>query len=146
MSQKPPPLQGLTCSTGELAFLLDVTPRRVQQLVAEGVIPKADRGRFDLAAAVRAHCAHQQAALNGALGSMDEREARRRKLAAQAALAELELDRRRGASISQRFFHEFMTAAFARCRAKMLSIPTKMAPVVIHLDSVHEAQAKLTDA
>lgn len=100
MSQKPPPLQGLTCSTGELAFLLDVTPRRVQQLVAEGVIPKADRGRFDLAAAVRAHCAHQRAALNGALGSTNEREARRRKLAAQAALAELELDRQRGALIS----------------------------------------------
>lgn len=48
--------------------------------------------------------------------------------------------------VTKGFFHEFVTAAFSRCRAKMLAIPSKMAPIVIHLDSISEAQAKLTDA
>src|SRR3954470_22098572 len=47
-----------------------------------------------------------------ALGTADAPDieaARLRKVLAEAQLAELELSRQQGASISQRFFHEFMT-------------------------------------
>ncbi|RWC78341.1 MAG: hypothetical protein EOS71_03725 [Mesorhizobium sp.] len=39
----------------QLARLLDLTPRRVQQLVREGAIPKADRDRYPLVAATQGY-------------------------------------------------------------------------------------------
>jgi hypothetical protein len=38
---------------GVIARLLDLSERRVQQLSREGVIPKAERGQYDLVGAVR---------------------------------------------------------------------------------------------
>src|SRR6266850_2467819 len=36
----------LTWPTDKMAKFIDVSPRRLQQLVQEGVIPKSDRGRY----------------------------------------------------------------------------------------------------
>ena len=38
---------------GVIAKLLDLSERRVQQLSREGVIPKAERGQYDLIGSVR---------------------------------------------------------------------------------------------
>ncbi len=43
---------------GVIARLLDLSERRVQQLSREGVIPKAERGQYDLVGAVRAYDAN----------------------------------------------------------------------------------------
>lgn len=42
-------------TTADLAVLLGITAMRVKQLVAEGVVPRAAPGRFDLAEAVQAY-------------------------------------------------------------------------------------------
>lgn len=49
-----------------VATLFGVTPRRIQQLVAEKVLPRAERGRYDLAACVRAYIGHLQSQLDEA--------------------------------------------------------------------------------
>jgi len=41
-----------------IARLLDLSERRIQQLSREGVIPKAERGQYDLVGAVRGYVAY----------------------------------------------------------------------------------------
>jgi len=43
-----------------ISRLLNITERRLRQLAAEGVIPKADRGRYPLAATVRGYVIYLQ--------------------------------------------------------------------------------------
>lgn len=40
---------------GVISRLLDLSERRVQQLSREGVIPKANRGQYDLIGSVRGY-------------------------------------------------------------------------------------------
>ena len=47
------------CARWELAAALNVPPRRVQQLAADGM-PKAKRGRYDLAQCVTWHTQYLQ--------------------------------------------------------------------------------------
>ena len=85
--------------------LLDLSPRRVQQLSKEGVIPKAERGRYELVPAVRGYISYlKERTVTGDVKEGDNvisfDEARRRKIAAEAALAELELEKERGNVVS----------------------------------------------
>lgn len=43
------------CSVTAMAQLLQITPRRVQQLAAAGVIPKSQRGRYDPKAVLQSY-------------------------------------------------------------------------------------------
>lgn len=54
-----------------IAKLLDLTERRVQQLSREGVIPKAERGRYDLVGAVKGSKHLEGAAFDIAMANHD---------------------------------------------------------------------------
>lgn len=66
-----------TTDAATLAAAFGITPRRVQQLAAEGVLPKAGRGKYPLAEAVRAYLAHALAGQSAANEPDDLVEARR---------------------------------------------------------------------
>lgn len=72
-----------------------------------------------------------------------EDEARKRKLAAEAELAELELAKQRGQLMTVEQYEEVVGAAFARVAAQLKSAPTKFAPHVVHLKTLPEAVTKL---
>lgn len=63
MSDAPAKPKGV--DVGTLASLLNLTPRRVQQLANEGVIPKAAHGRYPLVGAVRGYVTYLQAQAKG---------------------------------------------------------------------------------
>ena len=44
-----------TYSLDVIAKLLDISPRRVQQLSSDGVIPRASRGKYELVPAVQGY-------------------------------------------------------------------------------------------
>src|SRR5580692_8242858 len=46
-----------------VAKVVGVSRQRIKNLVADGVLPRADRGRFDLPSTVQAFCAHKYAKL-----------------------------------------------------------------------------------
>ena len=48
-------MSAATQPIGVIARLLDLSERRVQQLSREGVIPKAERGQYDLVGSVRGY-------------------------------------------------------------------------------------------
>lgn len=64
----------------------------------------------------------------------------------QADKTAMENDVRRGDLIPRSDFVKTMQAAFVHCRAKLLAIPSKMAPVMARVETALEAQDRLTAA
>src|SRR3972149_9929233 len=81
-----------------ISKLLDLTPRRVQHLANEGVIPKAEKGRYELVPAVRGYIRYLRDRAIGADALPDEsaRASRARLLKAQAEAQEMENAKVRG--------------------------------------------------
>jgi len=118
-----------THSLDTISKLLDLTPRRVQQLSKEGVIPKAERGRYELVPAVRGYIAYlKERSINPGVISFDE--VRARKTAAEAELAELELLEKKEQLVPMTEIVDTWLDMVSACRTKMLSMPAKLAPVV----------------
>ena len=113
-----------------IAKLLDLTERRVQQLSREGVIPKAERGQYDLVGAVRGYVAylHEQAK-DAQAGAPDHAAERARLLRAKADLAEMEARGRQGALIPAEAMEAAWTAIRARLRTRLLGLPDRLAPL-----------------
>lgn len=86
-----------TANVTEVAELLGVTTRRVQQLVRDGIIPRAHRNAYPLAGVVQGVIRFWQARaedLGGGESRLDH--ARRRKLEIEAETKAIELSRLRG--------------------------------------------------
>jgi len=118
-----------THSLETISKLLDLSPRRVQQLSKEGVIPKAERGRYELVPAVRGYIRYlKERSINPGVVSFDE--VRARKTAAEAELVEIELKERRGNLVAVDSVVATWMELIGACKSKMLSMPAKLAPVV----------------
>ena len=116
--------------------ILDLTERRVRQLVTDGILPKnSERGRYELIPTVKGYIHWlrdrslygEAKAKSGNVVSLDE--ARRRKLIAEAELAELELQKERGEVVSIEETEKSWTEVLGAVRAKILALPTTMAAV-----------------
>ena len=74
-----------------IAKLLDLTPRRIQQLSSEGVIPKAERGRYELVPAVQGYIKYLKERSIKADTNGDDYNAHRTRLTkVRADMAEIE--------------------------------------------------------
>jgi phage terminase Nu1 subunit (DNA packaging protein) len=83
-----------------IANLFNLTERRIQQLAAEGIIPKEARGKYDLVAAVRGYIKYlQDRAFGQDVGSSEFTSHRERLVKANADKAEMENDLMRGDSV-----------------------------------------------
>ncbi|WP_267428043.1 hypothetical protein [Methylobacterium sp. GC_Met_2] len=111
-----------------LARAFDLTARRVQQLAADGIIPKAERGRYPLIAAVQAYLAHVKAVPEIPEGNMDPAQARARKDTALAISAEIKNKISLGKLISQEVVITTAVGMLGRVKNKLLSLPTRAAP------------------
>ena len=144
-------MAGPTYPAETIARLLDLTPRRVQQLVAEGVIPKDERGRYELVPVVRAYIRYlRERALSQDLGSDALVQHRARLTKARADMAELEHAQMLGELVPAAQVEEAWAAVVAVMRTRLLALPTKVAPRVVALS--HEAaiqdalRAEIADA
>lgn len=117
-----------------IAKLLELTPRRVHQLVNEGVIPKpVKRGRYELVGSVQGYIRYLRQLniseeMDGEGGS--EVSHRKRLTKARADIAEMEAERIAGSLVDVGSVEQAWTAAGARFRARVLGIPHKLAPIV----------------
>lgn len=116
-----------TFTTSEIAELVGCTPRHLQQLAQDGIIPKAARGRWS-AASVTAYCQYLQADVRR--GPADFQAERARLTRAQANLAEATLSQRQGELLARDDVDAAVIGAFARVRARLLAIPSKVAPMI----------------
>ena len=82
---------------------------------------------------------------SGAGEALDLTAERARFAAAQADDREMKNALARRDHITVGEFHQMMTSAFGRVRAKMLALPSKMAPLVMSVKTAAEAQKMLRD-
>lgn len=130
-------MSGQNFSLSELSALLGVHRNTLSTWVKRGCphLQKADRSRgqewqFDLAAVVRWREDQAVAAALGDTTQIDDKEARRRKLAAEAALTELELAKEQGKVVEIDQVARVVGEEYANCRARLLAIPSKLAPLL----------------
>lgn len=113
-----------------IARLFNLTPRRVQQLAKDGIIPKAARGEYALAPAVQGYVSFlQERAENpGSDSKISLNAERARKTKAEADIAELEAAKRKGELIAADEVSEAWQVIMAEVRANLLhNVPVRVA-------------------
>lgn len=119
-----------------------LSERRVQQLTAEGVIPKAERGRYELAPAVQGYIRYLQdrAAGNASqVDSIDYHVEKARKIKYEADIAEVEAAKRRGEAIDAVEVKRAWQLILGEIRANLLNnTPARIASLILGLTSETE--------
>lgn len=112
-----------------IAKLLDLSERRVQQLSREGVIPKANRGQYDLIGSVRGYVRYlRDQAVKAQGGAPDYAAERARFIRARADIAEMEAEEKRLSLIASDQIEAAWIAVLALLRTRLLSLPDRLAP------------------
>ena len=128
--------------------LLDLTPQRIAQLVNEGVIPKKERGRYELVPVVRGyiHFLRNRAIKGDAQSTGDDYSAHRARLTkAKADMAEMEREQMADRLIPAADVEKAWGDVVANMRAKMLSIPTVAAADAKSAQTLAEAKQVLKE-
>lgn len=117
-----------------LAEILGISQRRINQLAKEGVLVKDSRGFFVLVEAVPAYIAY---------ATTENDELRQEKILHERAKrrkAELELKVREGKLHEAEDVEFALTGMLVTFRNRLLSIPSKLAPQLIGVNSIAEIQ------
>lgn len=122
--------------------LLNITPRRVQQLAAEGKIPKAARGKYDLVGAVKGYIGflQTQSLAGDDVGADAFGKHRARLTAARADITELERDKLAGRQVPVEEVERAWQTVVATMRSRLLTIPSKVAARILAAKNANEAQ------
>lgn len=151
-----------TLNALNLGALLGIGDERVRQLAKQGVIIQQARGQFDLRQSVLNYINYVREAKTNQHdrpktpdGPADYEEERARLTRAKASRAEIELDVIRGRVHEGEAVLSVWNDNLMACRSKLLTIPTKAAPIVAGMepadallsltDFVHEALDELAD-
>src|SRR3990172_2903447 len=113
-----------------IAKLLDLTPRRVQHLANEGVIPRAEKGRYELVPAVRGYIRYLRDRAVGKDGVVipDIASERARLTREQADRVAMENAKARGELLPAVLVGRAWEKAITSFRARMLVLPRKAVP------------------
>lgn len=134
----------------ELAQIFGVSVQAVDGWISRGC-PYVEKGRalegykFDssVVAEWRTQLAISDALIGKGEGDGDEDLAARRKLEAEASLAELKLARETGQLIAMSDVESTWMKLIGNARAKLLSIPAKTAPLAHTAETIEEAQSAI---
>ncbi len=145
-SAKPAPrLVGVS----HIAERLRLTPRRIQQLVGEG-LPRVTRSKYDVDAVLDWYIAHLERRLAGEsdenADNVSLRKHELRMLAAKANLQELDLSTRRRELVSIADVEKRMTDLVITTRARILAVPARLPPELLCETSRVMAQTKIEKA
>jgi phage terminase Nu1 subunit (DNA packaging protein) len=132
-----------------IAARLRLTPRRIQQLVGEG-LPRVTRGKYDVDQVLDWYIARLERQL---AGELDEDSPQRnrvkeelRLLSAKADLEELDLAAKRRELVAIGDVEKQMTDLVITTKARILAVPARVAPDLIGEQSRVMAQAKVEKA
>ena len=130
-----------------IARFLNLTERRVQQLARDGIIPKAEKGKYDLVRCVQQYVRYlQDRAYGNADAPRDTHHERARLIKAQADKTELEVAALRNQLIPiEAIEHDWMQQVSA-CRMRLLAIPSKSAFQIAALKEPSEIERFLKRA
>lgn len=133
-----------TYPVGTIAKLLMLSDRRVQQLTKEGVIPKAERGRYELAPAVQGYIRYlQERSLRSDQSPIDYHTEKARLTKAQADREEVEAAKAMGEVVSVKQVEVNLANLFAEVRANLRNIPDRVVSALVGSTDEREVKAVL---
>lgn len=139
-------LKSVKVGVDALGEILGITPRRIQQLKAEGVMPGA-RGKYPLVDCTTAYVLYLQKLSDGRAPTDAAGEERSgwqtRKLAAEAETKELEVARLRNILVSREFMRDQWEGALMAIRPQLLAIAPSLAPQLGACETVAEREAMI---
>ena len=131
---------------GTIAKLFNLTERRVQQLAKDTIIPKPEKGKYDLVGCVRGYIKYlQERAVGKEVIPVDAHLERTRLLKAQADKAELEVKTLLGTLVAAEEVEIIWSGLIARFRSRMLAIPTRAAHALLSLKEFHDMEQHLKE-
>ena len=134
-------MSAATQPIGVIAKLLDLSERRVQQLSREGVIPKAERGQYDLIGSVRGYVRYlRDQAVKSQAGAPDYMAERARFIRARADLAEMDAQEKRRSLIAADQVEAAWIAVLALLRTRLLALPDRLAPQAFEQPTVGDTR------
>ena len=126
--------------------LLDLTPQRVNQLVREGIIPKHERGRYEVIHVVRAYIKFlRERAVRGDVHGDDYSTHRTRLTKARADITEMERAQMENRLIPAPDVELAWNSIISNVRNRLIAIPTKVAPVVFASKTLNEIRDIIKD-
>ena len=122
-----------------------ITQQAVADLVARGVIEGRGRGKLDMDEARLAYCAHLRSVAGNRSGDpdadLDLTAERARKAKEEADKLEMQNALMRGELLARGDVDAAVVGAFARVRARMIGVPSKVAPLVVTMDTPAEVES-----
>lgn len=116
----------MKCDVNTVAQALELSPRRVQQLVNDGWLPRERPGVYELAECLTAYSAYLEEVQDGG----EIAAAKARKTAARAELREIELAVEDGGLVDLNEAREERGDALSQVRARLQNLPS-IAPRVV---------------
>jgi phage terminase Nu1 subunit (DNA packaging protein) len=106
-----------------------ISPRRVQQLTAQGIIPREEHGRYLLAPAIQGYVKflRQHNASDGGQATNDLGRDKARLMKSKADMGEMEAAQARGDLVHRDDVRRADADRLARMRAKLLELPARCA-------------------
>lgn len=139
-------------STQTMARTLNISAVHLGRMVRDGRLPgPVGRGRWNIAAVASAYIADIESRVKDDLAGVKAEELRLLSARREKAEAETEQQRMKNAEMRAELLprgevDSAVTAAFARVRAKVLALPSKMAPVLATMRTVPELREAMAEA
>jgi terminase small subunit / prophage DNA-packing protein len=140
--------KGKILNKADLASLHGVSLPTIDSWIRKGC-PFTQRGskgkewQFDSAAIVEWLLTKAVEDATGDISKVSYVEAKRRKVAAQAALAEYELAERRKELISVEDVIDQISKEYSNCRSRLFNIPSNIAPILVTLKTEAEIRDRI---
>lgn len=126
--------------------LLDLTPARISQLTSQGVIPRQERGRYEVVPVVRAYIKFlRERAVRGDVHGDDYSTHRTRLTKARADITEMERAQMENRLIPSTDVELAWNSIVSNARNRLIAIPTKVAPVVFASKNLNEIRDIIKD-
>lgn len=113
----------------DLGTVLNITARRVNQLVNDGVLFRAENGKFNVAKSVENFFRYKYRVDEKKEINFDEEHALLEK--AKRKKAELDLAQRQSKLLDADDVEKLMSGMILTCKARLLAMPTALAPKVL---------------
>lgn len=133
-----------TYPVATIASLLMVSERRVQQLAQEGVIPKADRGRYELVPTVQGYIRYlQERSVHSDASTIDYAVEKARLTKAQADLAEIEVAKAREEVVGVAQLEKNLGNLLAEVQINLRNIPGRIVSSLVGVTDERTIKARL---
>ena len=128
--------QGLTVK--ELANLLELTPRWIQQLAKEGIFPKIERGKYPLDECVRAYVQYWKERAEGRFTESELDQTRLQKEHLEVRKRAVQVAKAEGSVVALEDHEEVIRKLLGAVRAVLLGIPGAWSARVVGLGTPAE--------